>query len=330
MKKSLKKSSANVLPETSFPTSLTFEQISVNNLPSTEHEIQELDTRLDQVLNNLGIPEKAKSDMKKLPPDKKWDLVMQNQNQQRQQQMQNIQHQNDSNYVQNDINTPKYISSKNYHPSNNFVKNASTNNSTKSNKSQKSQKSPNKSTKERANSKTSSIQGQSPNSPEKNFKTVKFYIAELQELNTCMTSNILPDAVINLNEKIETLIDSLKTSLRTEPSQFTFDFINHQGFSLLLNFLQNLPDSTSNNLNPKHLTGSYSASTLKNGEEVNLKESRIHVGLLSCIKSLLNDSFGRKHILSHPNGIGEGFLRNPRQLVKSFFVFSSASDFLLF
>ncbi|XP_053488765.1 disheveled-associated activator of morphogenesis 1 [Ictalurus furcatus] len=72
-------------------------------------------------------------------------------------------------------------------------------------------------------------------------------------------------------------IQGLKTALRTQPMSFVTRFIDQDGLTCLLNFLKNMEYDTS--------------------------ESEIHTSLIGCFKALMNNSQGRAHVLTHPEGI---------------------------
>ncbi|KAK2146064.1 hypothetical protein LSH36_635g01003 [Paralvinella palmiformis] len=71
-----------------------------------------------------------------------------------------------------------------------------------------------------------------------------------------------------------TLLISLRTVLRTQPMSFVKSFIELNGLDCLLEFLKTMEYTT--------LT------------------SGLHRAIIGCIKALLNNTFGRAHILAHP------------------------------
>ncbi|XP_022097351.1 disheveled-associated activator of morphogenesis 1-A-like isoform X2 [Acanthaster planci] len=73
------------------------------------------------------------------------------------------------------------------------------------------------------------------------------------------------------------LVDSLKTALRTQPMRFVMRFIELDGLSVLLEFLENM--------------------------DFDLMESPIHTSVIGCIKALMNNSHGRADVLAHPTAI---------------------------
>ncbi|XP_037652369.1 disheveled-associated activator of morphogenesis 1-like isoform X2 [Sebastes umbrosus] len=73
------------------------------------------------------------------------------------------------------------------------------------------------------------------------------------------------------------IIDGLKTALRTQPMRFVTRFIELDGLSCILNFLKSMDYETTN--------------------------SEIHTSLIGCIKSLMNNSQGRAHVLGHSESI---------------------------
>jgi len=102
--------------------------------------------------------------------------------------------------------------------------------------------------------------------------------------------------VPELNSQIEDKINQLSVALRTNPTNFTLEFIQMNGFPAILTFLQAI----------SALSGQNQGQNINNSSPDSpetLKESRIHLYLLNCIKSPLNAPHGRRHILAHPNGI---------------------------
>uniref|UniRef100_A0A674MB03 Dishevelled associated activator of morphogenesis 1b n=1 Tax=Takifugu rubripes TaxID=31033 RepID=A0A674MB03_TAKRU len=73
------------------------------------------------------------------------------------------------------------------------------------------------------------------------------------------------------------IVDELKTALRTQPMRFVTRFIDLDGLSCILNFLNSM-DYVST-------------------------ESQLHTSLIGCIKALMNNSQGRAHVLGHCEGI---------------------------
>ncbi|XP_064600215.1 disheveled-associated activator of morphogenesis 1-like [Liolophura sinensis] len=74
-----------------------------------------------------------------------------------------------------------------------------------------------------------------------------------------------------------TLVDNLKTALRTQPMSFVLRFIELDGLQCLLDFLSNMDQETTQN--------------------------SIHTSVIGCIKALMNNQEGRAHVLAHPDGI---------------------------
>lgn len=193
----------------------------------------ELERRLEQVIKQLGLADKAKKDMRKLPPDKKWDIICQNERYM----AEGLLDQNRINTQGNfDMGPNRYIAE--LRDLLGVLTSQNSNNSANNNKHQNGYNSYN---------------------------------------NDSSVQDVTENAAIALDKSIEDKVDQLRTALRTQRTLFTQQFIEQHGFALLLSFLQNLSDS--------------------------IKESRVHYSLLGCIKSLLNDSTGRKHILAHPNGL---------------------------
>ncbi|XP_076030296.1 disheveled-associated activator of morphogenesis-like protein [Oratosquilla oratoria] len=69
-------------------------------------------------------------------------------------------------------------------------------------------------------------------------------------------------------------IEGLKTALATQSNTFVNEFIEAGGLAALLHFLSQMDDSTFH--------------------------SNIHTHVIACVKALMNNSNGRKHILAHP------------------------------
>jgi len=75
LRKKLQKDGSVIITDTPISTSMSMQKISNASRPRDSHE---LDSRLEAAMENLGLPEAAKKDMRKLTPDKKWDLILQN------------------------------------------------------------------------------------------------------------------------------------------------------------------------------------------------------------------------------------------------------------
>ncbi|RVE57660.1 hypothetical protein OJAV_G00218690 [Oryzias javanicus] len=74
-----------------------------------------------------------------------------------------------------------------------------------------------------------------------------------------------------------TVVDGLKTALRTQPIRFVTRFLDLDGLSCILNFLKSMDYETA--------------------------ESQVHTSAIGCFKALMNNSQGRSHVLEHPEGI---------------------------
>lgn len=97
----------------------------------------------------------------------------------------------------------------------------------------------------------------------------------LDRLKSMMTLVIIAD-----EDEIETrtkMMDSLKTALRTQPMSFVMRFLELDGLTVLLDFLQQMDFET--------------------------MESGIHTSCIGCIKALMNNSLGRANVLAHPTAI---------------------------
>ncbi|XP_024140275.1 disheveled-associated activator of morphogenesis 1 isoform X2 [Oryzias melastigma] len=75
----------------------------------------------------------------------------------------------------------------------------------------------------------------------------------------------------------QTVVDGLKTALRTQPIRFVTRFLDLDGLSCILNFLKSMDYETA--------------------------ESQIHTSVIGCLKALMNNSQGRSHVLEHPESI---------------------------
>ncbi|XP_071505919.1 disheveled-associated activator of morphogenesis 2-like [Diadema antillarum] len=73
------------------------------------------------------------------------------------------------------------------------------------------------------------------------------------------------------------VVDNLKTALRTQPMRFVTRFLDLDGLSTLLTFLEKMDYAT--------------------------MESPIHTSVIGCIKALMNNSLGRANVLAHPTAI---------------------------
>ncbi|KAJ8947696.1 hypothetical protein NQ318_001534 [Aromia moschata] len=72
-------------------------------------------------------------------------------------------------------------------------------------------------------------------------------------------------------------IDGLKTALRTSTHSFVIKFIELDGLTALLDFLEKMDYFTA--------------------------QSTIHTSIIGCFKALMNNSTGRAHVLAHPTSI---------------------------
>ncbi|XP_072031221.1 disheveled-associated activator of morphogenesis 1-like isoform X2 [Amphiura filiformis] len=91
---------------------------------------------------------------------------------------------------------------------------------------------------------------------------------------------VMEDIITPTEEEIENrtkLVDSLKTALRTQPMRFVIRFLDLDGLSVLLDFLERMDYET--------------------------MESPIHTACIGCIKALMNNSLGRANVLAHPTAI---------------------------
>lgn len=110
--------------------------------------------------------------------------------------------------------------------------------------------------------------------------TPESYVERLKELASQMKSLPEDSPCHEYKPKIEsqiTLIDALKTALRTSAHSFVIRFIEFQGLPVLLEILQSL--------------------------DIRVANSPLHTSLIGCIKALMNNSTGRSHVLSHPASI---------------------------
>ena len=250
-KKLQKGASSVVIADTPVTTSMSMQQIS--NDASRPLDRQELDQRLEAALTNLGLPEAAKRDMRKLPNDKKWDIIVENENKIKSQAINNHRKLEQIGSPNFNANRAGYASAQNSnHRQNGNVPTAHTSSDFESEALQHIN----------------------------TIKDMKKELIMMQNIPISSDPNVQESNEKNLQmltSKAENRTAQLKAALSTKPTEFSIDFINLQGFPLILSFLQCLNE--------------------------NLRETRIHLNLLGCIKSLLNDKDGRRHILSHPNGL---------------------------
>eukprot|EP00118_Oscarella_pearsei_P026097 m.309383 g.309383 ORF g.309383 m.309383 type:complete len:1090 (+) comp46287_c0_seq1:120-3389(+) len=73
------------------------------------------------------------------------------------------------------------------------------------------------------------------------------------------------------------LMDGLKTALRTHPQSFVTQFVESGGIDCLLDFLREMDHST--------------------------RHSSIHTAAIGGVKAMLNNTYGRRHVLAHSNGV---------------------------
>lgn len=127
---------------------------------------------------------------------------------------------------------------------------------------------------------TEDVDGQGHAVPSTAPPTPESYVERLKELLSQM--KFLPEdsPCHEYKPKIESqisLIDALKTALRTSAHSFVIRFIEFQGLPVLLDILQCL--------------------------DIRVANSPLHTSLIGCIKALMNNSTGRSHVLSHPTSI---------------------------
>uniref|UniRef100_H3CS81 Dishevelled associated activator of morphogenesis 1b n=1 Tax=Tetraodon nigroviridis TaxID=99883 RepID=H3CS81_TETNG len=101
----------------------------------------------------------------------------------------------------------------------------------------------------------------------------EYYIDQLR----CMSARTTLLTLEEDRRGRHTVIDELRTALRTQPMRFVTRFIDLDGLSCILNFLKSMDYETS--------------------------ESHVHTSLIGCIKALMNNSQGRAHVLGHCEGI---------------------------
>uniref|UniRef100_A0A8D2ISI4 Dishevelled associated activator of morphogenesis 2 n=1 Tax=Varanus komodoensis TaxID=61221 RepID=A0A8D2ISI4_VARKO len=101
-----------------------------------------------------------------------------------------------------------------------------------------------------------------------------YYIDRINSMAAMQTLYAFDEEETEMRNKI---VEDLKTALRTQPMRFVTRFIELDGLTCLLNFLKSMDYETS--------------------------ESRIHTSVIGCIKSLMNNSQGRAHVLAHPESI---------------------------
>ncbi|XP_062896717.1 disheveled-associated activator of morphogenesis 2 isoform X1 [Mobula hypostoma] len=101
-----------------------------------------------------------------------------------------------------------------------------------------------------------------------------YYIDRINSMAAMQTVFIFDEEEMEMRN---TIVEGLKTALRTQPMRFVMRFIELDGLTCLLNFLRSMDYDTS--------------------------ESRIHTSVIGCIKALMNNSQGRAHVLAHPESI---------------------------
>ncbi|XP_033627893.1 disheveled-associated activator of morphogenesis 1-A-like isoform X2 [Asterias rubens] len=99
-----------------------------------------------------------------------------------------------------------------------------------------------------------------------------YYLDQLKTMMTLVFAHDEDEIAVRTN-----LVDSLKTALRTQPMRFVMRFIELDGLSTLLEFLQTM--------------------------DFYMTESPIHTSVIGCIKALMNNSHGRANVLAHPTAI---------------------------
>lgn len=99
-----------------------------------------------------------------------------------------------------------------------------------------------------------------------------FYLDQINAMMTLVFTSG-EDEVANRTK----VVDSLKTALRTQPMKFVMRFLDLDGLSVLLNYLEKMDFET--------------------------MESPIHTSVIGCIKALMNNSLGRANVLAHPTSI---------------------------
>ncbi|XP_059838781.1 disheveled-associated activator of morphogenesis 2 isoform X4 [Hypanus sabinus] len=101
-----------------------------------------------------------------------------------------------------------------------------------------------------------------------------YYIDRINSMAAMQTVFVFDEEEMEMRN---TIVEGLKTALRTQPMRFVMRFIELDGLTCLLNFLRSMDYDTS--------------------------ESRIHTSVIGCIKALMNNSQGRAHVLAHPESI---------------------------
>ncbi|XP_031552369.1 disheveled-associated activator of morphogenesis 2-like, partial [Actinia tenebrosa] len=101
----------------------------------------------------------------------------------------------------------------------------------------------------------------------------EYYIDQLNALN----NQKLYFSKSNEESERASLLDGLKTALRTQPLRFVHRFVELDGLSCLLGLLESMDFHTC--------------------------QSKIHTAVIGCFKALMNSSHGRAHVLAHPSCI---------------------------
>ncbi|XP_067938496.1 disheveled-associated activator of morphogenesis 2-like [Watersipora subatra] len=99
-----------------------------------------------------------------------------------------------------------------------------------------------------------------------------YYIDHINRMSEVITIHYGEDT-----DSRQSIVDSLKTALRTQPISFVTRFIEKEGLHCLLDFLQGMDYETT--------------------------QSSIHTSILGCLKALMNNTQGRAHVLAHGSAI---------------------------
>ncbi|KAJ8986080.1 hypothetical protein NQ317_003374, partial [Molorchus minor] len=100
------------------------------------------------------------------------------------------------------------------------------------------------------------------------------YVERLRSLSKLQYPESNTDEEVRARTK---QIDGLKTALRTSTHSFVIKFIELDGLTALLDFLEKMDYFTA--------------------------QSSIHTSIIGCFKALMNNSTGRAHVLAHPTSI---------------------------
>merc|ERR1719376_311951 len=101
----------------------------------------------------------------------------------------------------------------------------------------------------------------------------EYYINKLNTYRTMVSLSYDKDEI----EYRLTLVNELRTALRTQPVRFIINFTEVDGVTCLIRFLSEMVPE--------------------------VRESRVHTSAIGCVKALMNNTQGRAAVLKHPDAI---------------------------